>query len=66
MIFGHKYINTSNHWLLGTVWPFRNCSVTMHPEGFVCDCQSRPRQKCKHIQSVEMGIFGVNAKEYKI
>ncbi len=66
MVFEHKYINTENHWLLGTVWPFRGCKVEMHPTGFSCDCQKKPRQKCKHIKSVEMGIFGVNLKEYAL
>lgn len=66
MTFEHKYINTQNHWLLGTVWPFRGCEVSMNQNGFECNCQKRPRQKCRHIKSVEMGIFGVNAKEYAI
>ena len=66
MIFQHKHINTNNHWLVDTIWPFRGCSVTMHHDGFSCDCQKKPRIKCKHIKSVEMGIFGVNYKGYKL
>jgi hypothetical protein len=66
MIFQNKYINTVNHWLVGTKWPFRGCTVEMNEDGFICDCQKQPRQKCKHIKSVEMGIFGVNLKEYLI
>jgi hypothetical protein len=66
MIFPHKYINTEGHWMVGTVWPFRGCSVIMDSDGFECDCQKKPRQKCKHIKSVEMGIFGVNLKQYKV
>lgn len=64
--FPHKYINTVGHWLLGVQWPFRGCSVTMTEDGLVCDCQKAPRFKCKHIKSVEMGIFGVNEKKYTL
>lgn len=66
MIFSHKYIETYNHWMVDTIWPFRGCSVKMQNEGFLCDCQKNPKLKCKHIKSVEMGIFGVGIKDYKL
>ena len=66
MKFPSKYINTTNHCLLGTSWPFRGCEVKMHSDGFDCNCQKRPRIKCTHINSVELGILGVSYKEFKI
>ncbi len=65
MIFAHKYINTEGHSMVDTKWTFRGCFVTMHETGFSCNCQKRPRQKCKHIKSVEMGILGVGCAKYK-
>lgn len=64
--FVHKSINTQGHWMVGTQWPFRNAVVEMHDEGFTCNCKKRPTAKCNHIKSVELGILGVNAKEYKV
>jgi len=66
MIFSHRYINTDGHWLLGTIWQFRGCKVEMHDTGFSCDCKKKQREKCRHIKSVEMGIFGVSLKEYAL
>ena len=66
MIFESKHINTTKHIFLGTIWQFRDCKVEMVPEGFSCNCQKKPRLKCKHIKSVELGILGVNLKEFKI
>lgn len=66
MIFSHKYIDTRNHWMVGTIWAFRGCNVKMQDEGFECDCQKKPKLKCKHIKSVEMSIFGVGIKDYKL
>lgn len=66
MIFKSKYIDTNDHCFIGIKWPFRGCYVEMHPNGFSCTCQKKPRQKCKHIKSVEFGILGVNSKEYHL
>jgi len=66
MIFQSKHINTKNHHFVGIVWPFRGCQVEMLSEGFSCNCKKRAVVKCNHIKSVELGILGVNAKEYKI
>lgn len=65
-IFMSKYITTQGHHFVGFVWPFRNCQVEMHSDGFSCNCKKQPRDKCNHIKSVEFGILGVNAKEYRI
>lgn len=52
--------------MVGTTWRFRGCQVEMHNDGFSCDCKKKPRDKCNHIKSVEFGILGVGAVEYKI
>lgn len=62
--FKSKSINTEGHYLTGTIWTFRGCEVEMHREGFSCNCKKSPRFKCNHIKSVELGILGVNKKEY--
>jgi hypothetical protein len=64
-MFQSKHIDTASHIFLGTKWPFRGCEVDMYVEGFVCNCQKQPRIKCNHIKSVELGILGVNSKEFK-
>lgn len=64
--FECKYIDFLNHYLIGTTWPFRDCTVEMHSEGFSCTCKKNTKFKCNHIKSVEFGILGVNAKEYTL
>lgn len=66
LLFESKYISTQNHYMVGTIWPFRGCQVEMHTDGFSCNCKKRPRFKCNHVKSVEFGILGVNAKEYNL
>ena len=66
MIFQNKHIDTASHIFLGTKWAFRGCEVDMSTDGFACNCQKQPRFKCNHIKSVELGILGVNFKEFKI
>jgi hypothetical protein len=66
MKFQNKHINTENHHLLGTIWPFRGCQVEMRIDGFSCNCKKRHLVKCYHVKSVELGILGVNAKEYRL
>jgi hypothetical protein len=61
-----KYINTEFHPFIGVVWTFRGCQVEMHKAGFTCTCKDVKKEKCKHIKSVEFGILGVDAKEYKL
>lgn len=61
-----KYITTQRHPFVGVVWQFRGCQVEMHEDGFSCSCKKTHREKCKHVKSVELGILGVNAKEYRI
>jgi hypothetical protein len=61
-----KYIGAESHPFVGTTWQFRGCQVEMHKDGFSCSCKKKHREKCKHIRSVELGILGVNAKEYLI
>lgn len=64
--FQSKYIDTATHVFLGAIWEFRNCCVEMSTDGFACDCQKKPRVKCNHIKSVELGILGVNCKKYAL
>lgn len=64
--FESKSITTQGHHFVGFVWPFRGCQVEMHEEGFTCNCKKNARTKCNHIRSVELGILGVNSKEYRI
>lgn len=66
MFFSSKNIKTSDSFMIGTIWKFRNCQVEMFSEGFHCNCKKKPRFKCEHIKSVEMGILGVNCKQYRI
>lgn len=66
MIFPSKSIKTADHWMVGTIWPYRGCEVEMCREGFQCTCKVKPRTKCKHITWVEMNILGVNAVEFEI
>lgn len=61
-----KYINTQFHHFVGFVWTFKGCQVEMHKPGFTCTCKDAKKEKCKHIKSVEFGILGVDAKEYKL
>lgn len=61
-----KYINTQSHQFLGIVWPFRAGKVEMHKTGFTCKCKDAKKDKCWHIKSVEFGILGVDAKEYRL
>lgn len=61
-----KYINTEFHPFVGVVWNFRGCQVEMHKQGFTCGCKDAIKGMCKHIKSVEFGILGVDAKEYKL
>jgi hypothetical protein len=63
--FQHRSINTVGNWIVGTTWPFRNCHVEMHEEGFSCTCKKRPIVKCNHIKSVELGLLGVNQAHHK-
>lgn len=65
-VFECKYIDTSKHIFLGTIWPFRDCKVEMVQDGFSCNCQKKPRLKCRHIKSVELGILGVGQKYYEL
>jgi hypothetical protein len=62
--FQLKSVDTRDHFFLGTVWPFRNCEVQMHTEGFTCNCKKHMQYKCNHIKSVELGLLGVSSKEY--
>lgn len=64
--FQMKSIDTRDHFSLGAIWTFRNCEVQMHTEGFTCNCKQRMQYKCNHIKSVELGLLGVNSKEYHI
>lgn len=66
VFFKSKSIQTKGHLFIGTVWQFRGCEVEMYKEGFRCSCKTNPRTKCNHIKSVEMGILGVNLKEFKL
>ena len=61
-----KYINTFFHPFVGVIWTFRGCQVEMHKQGFTCNCKDAKKDKCKHIKSVEFGILGVDAKEYRL
>jgi hypothetical protein len=61
-----KYINTFFHPFVGVIWSFRGCQVEMHKQGFTCNCKDAKKDKCKHIKSVEFGILGVDAKEYRL
>jgi hypothetical protein len=63
--FQHRSINTEKHPFIGFVWPFRNCQVELHSEGFTCTCKKRLTFKCNHIKSVELGILGVGQKYHK-
>lgn len=63
--FQHRSINTVGNWIVGTIWPFRNCQVEMHEEGFTCTCKKRPRDACNHIKSVQLGLLGVNQEFHK-
>jgi hypothetical protein len=62
-VHAHRLINFANHHLLGFVWSFRGCSVELTELGFVCSCGKK--DKCYHIQSVELGLLGVGQKYYK-
>lgn len=64
-ILSSKSINTQGHHLIGMEWPFRNCKVEMHNEGFSCTCKKRLTYKCNHIKSVELGILGVGQTYYE-
>jgi hypothetical protein len=66
MRFQTRNINTEGHYLIGTIWPFRSAQVEMHSDGFSCNCKKKPRDKCYHIKSVELGILGVDTKEYRL
>ena len=66
MIFPSKHIRTEHHHLLGSIWDFRNFRVTMIPEGFECNCKKNSKIKCYHIKSVELGLLGVDSKEYAL
>jgi hypothetical protein len=61
-----KNVRTENNFLVGTVWPFRNCQVEMHAEGFTCSCKKKTIYKCNHLKSVELGLLGVSSKEYQL
>ena len=63
--FQSKSINTKNHYLVGMTWPFRDCYVEMHNDGFACNCKKRLAYKCNHIKSVELGILGVGQTYYE-
>ncbi len=66
MIIASKYIQTEHHHMLGAVWNFRNFKVEMIPEGFSCNCKKNSKIKCYHIKSVELGLLGVDSKEYSL
>lgn len=55
-----RAIQTQNHFLVGTVWPFRSAEVEMHDSGFTCTCKKRLTYPCNHIKSVQLGLLGVN------
>lgn len=63
--FISKSINTQDHLMVGTTWPFRGCEVEMHNGGFSCNCRKRLTYKCNHIKSVELGILGVGQTYYE-
>jgi hypothetical protein len=63
--FQNKKINSLEHFLVGFTWPFRDCHVELHDEGFMCTCKKRLTYKCNHIKSVELGILGVGQKYHK-
>ena len=58
-IFPASLINTQNHWMVGTEWPFAKGTVTMHDGGFSCTCQKKPRRACSHIRNVKLRIYGI-------
>jgi hypothetical protein len=64
-LFQNRKINTLGNFLVGTTWQFRGCQVTMHSDGFFCNCKKRLTYKCNHIKSVELGILGVGQQYHK-
>ena len=65
MIFPASYINTKNHWAVGTQWQYAKGTVTMHDEGFSCTCKKNPRKACNHIRNVKLRIYGTFDEHYK-
>lgn len=65
MIFPASYINTKNHWAVGTQWQYAKGMVTMHDEGFSCTCKKNPRKACNHIRNVKLRIYGTFDEHYK-
>jgi hypothetical protein len=63
--FQHRKIETKDSHFIGMTWPFRNCDVEMHDEGFTCNCKKRLTVECYHIKSVQLGILGVNQGFHK-
>ena len=64
-IFESQGIDTNGHWAVGTQWQYSKGVVTMHDEGFSCDCKKNPRVACSHIKNVKLRIYGVFDEHYK-
>jgi hypothetical protein len=55
-VYPSKFINTKNHWAVGTVWSAvgskgNEYKIEMKDAGFSCDCPAF--KKCKHIKQIE-------------
>lgn len=65
MIFPASYINTQDHWAVGTEWIYSKGTVTMHNEGFSCSCKKNPRKPCNHIRNVKLRLYGTFDQHYE-